>query len=391
MNLDKIYIVPAGGGETKELLSDFDYDDFSSYFWSDDCRQIYFTSQVGVNFHLFSVSINNDKIKQITKFGGSVTFIKDEDSGKFIISFSDSENPKDYYYSEPENFAVRDKWVKLTDVNPQVKNFLFGKQETISWKSSDGRIIEGLLIKPVNYRENSKYPLIVQVHGGPMIASYDDFKAGVQVFAANDYVIFQPNYRGSSGYGEKFKKEMAGDYFGQSFEDIMTGVESLIERELVLPDSMGIMGWSAGGDLSNWALVSTNRFKAISTGAGNVSPIPDAAGAMAEFYFKGTLYDNWDHCVEMSSIKYIKNAKAPTLIHCGEYDMNNIRQCEALYNALKRLGVATEFIVYPNTGHIILDMRYEFVKMLTEFSWFEKWIRGKEGWIDWKSMIETLK
>jgi dipeptidyl aminopeptidase/acylaminoacyl peptidase len=391
MNLCKIYIMPVGGGETRKLLGGFDYNDFLAYNWSDDCKQIYFTSQVGVNFHLFKVSINNDEIEQITISGGSFAFVKDEDSGKFLISFSDSKSPRDYYYSEPENFADKNKWVKLTDLNPQTKNYLFGKQETISWKSSDGRIIEGLLIKPVNYRENRKYPLIVQVHGGPMLASYDDFKAYVQVFAANDYVIFQPNYRGSSGYGEKFKKEMAGDYFGQPFEDIMTGVDYLIEKGLVLPDSMGIMGWSAGGDLSNWALVSTNRFKAISTGAGNVTPILDAFGAMAEFYFEGTLYDNWDHYAEMSSIRYIKNARTPTLIHCGEYDMNNIRQCEALYNALKRLGIPTEFLIYPNTGHVIFDMRYQIVKMQAEFNWFEKWIKGKESWIDWNEMIETLK
>ncbi|MBA7624835.1 Dipeptidyl-peptidase 5 [subsurface metagenome] len=369
MNLGKIYIISTEEGETKKLLSNFDYDDFLSYFWSDDSRYIYFTSQIGVDYHLFRVSIDNDQIEQITKFGGNNFFKKDKDSGKIFISYSDSENPRDFYYSEPENFNDRDKWIRLTDSNPQVKRFLLGKQETIRWKTTDDTTIEGLLIKPANYKEGRRYPVIVQIHGGPHAASINNFKAYVHIFAANDYVVFQPNYRGSVGYGEKFMKEIVGDYFGLSFDDIMTGVDYLIEKEIVHPDSMGIMGWSFGGDLSTWALVSTDRFKAISTGASSTLPI-----------------------------RYIKNAKTPTLIQCGEDDKNNIRQCEELYKALKKLGVPTEFIVYPNTGHVIGiieygigNMRYLMVKMQAEFNWFEKWIRGKEGWIDWKEMIETLE
>ncbi len=320
---------------------------------------------------------------------------KDKDSGKFFVRYSNLEKPEDYYYSELENFNDRDKWIRLTDANPQVKGFLLGKYETIRWKSTDGTTIEGILIKPVNYMADRKYPLIVQLHGGPASAytkrftsSYFDY---VHIFSANDYVVFQPNYRGSSGYGEKFKKEIAGDYFRLSFEDVMTGVNYLIERGIVHPDSMGVMGWSAGGSLSNWALVSTDRFKAISTGAGKVNAISDGVGWWNEFYFGGTPYDNWDHYVEISPLKYIKNAKTPTLIHCGEYDTDNVHQGEELHMALKKLGVPTEFIVYPNTYHRFSDMRYQMVKMQAEFNWFEKWIRGKEGWIDWKKMIETLK
>jgi len=175
----------------------------------------------------------------------------------------------------------------------------------------------------------------------------------------------------------------------------MTGVDYLIEREIVHPDSMGIMGWSAGGTLSNWALVSTNRFKAISTGAGAVNLISyygQTNGGVEEFDFKGPPYDNWDHYVKESPLKYIKNAKTPTLIHFGEDDPIVPRpQGEELHMALKKLGVPSEFIVYPNMGHGISDMRYRMVKMQAEFNWFEKWIRGKEGWIDWRKMIETLE
>jgi dipeptidyl aminopeptidase/acylaminoacyl peptidase len=366
----KIYIVPTEGGETKKLLSNFEYYDWLSYFWSEDSECIYFTSQVGVDYCLFNVSLDDDRTKKTAQFSGEVWFREDKDSGKFLISYSDPENPAEYYCSAPENFVDRDKWIKITDVNPQVKGFLLGKYETVRWESSDRRTIEGLLIKPINYIEDKKYPLIVDIHGGPFAAETNRFKAHIQIYSANDYLVFQPNYRGSSGYGEKFKKDIAGDYFSLPLADIMTGVDYLIEREIVDPNRMGIMGWSAGGGICNWALVSTDRFKAISTGA--ASEIPK---------------------------KHIKNAKTPTLIHCGENDRNNIRESEELYKTLKKLGVPTEFIVYPNSGHVIGVVEYGFgnmrqlmLEIQSDFYWFEKWIRGKEkGWIDCKEMIETLK
>lgn len=398
-NLAKIFVIPTEGGKAQKLLNNFDYQP-RGYFWSDDSRHIYFNAQVGVIGHFFSVSIDNDQIEQITNINGLDYFTKDKDSGKFIIRYNDPENPIDYYYSEPDNFNERDKWIKLTDSNPQVKEFLLGKYETIRWNSTDGTTIEGILIKPVNYKEDRKYPLIVQIHGGPASAYINRFSASwvdyVHIFSANDYVVFQPNYRGSSGYGEKFRKEIAGDYFRQAFDDIMTGVDYLIDREIVHPDSLGIMGWSAGGELSNWALVSTDRFKAISTGAGVVNWISFYSQTdvqyFCEFYIGGIPYNNWDHYVDLSPLKYIKNAKTPTLIHFGENDRRRPRtQGEELYIALKKMRVPTEFIVYPNTGHNIWNLRYQMVKMQAEFNWFEKWIRGKEGWIDWNDIIKSLE
>ena len=257
MNLRKIYIIPTEGGKAKKLLNNFNYEPWMS-FWSEDSRYIYFTAGVGVNLHLFRVSIDNDEIEQITNFGNCAFFIKDEDSGKFLVRYSDPENPEDYYYSEPENFNDRVKWIRLTDMNPQVKGFLLGKYETVRWKSTDDTTIEGILIKPVNYSEGRKYPLIVRIHGGPASASINRFAyfSTVHIRAENNYAVFMPNYRGSTGYGEKFKK---GNYLRQGFDDIMTGVDYLIERGIVHPDSMGIGGFSAGGCLSNWVLVSTNR------------------------------------------------------------------------------------------------------------------------------------
>lgn len=373
VNVKKIYVTRTEDGKTKNLLDNFDYESYVS-FWSEDSKYIYFSTVIGVNLHLFRVSISDGSIEQVTDFGNFSVFFKDEDSKEFFLYYSDPTTPLDCYFSKAGNFNKRSKWEKLTDSNPQVQNLQLSEYKTIKWTSSDGVDIEGLLIKPINYRRDRKYPLVVQIHGGPHDAFDKRFSAAVHVYTANDYVVFQPNYRGSTGYGAKFKKEVTS-YFGRSLNDIMTGVDHLIEKGIVHPDSMGVMGWSAGGDYSNSILVSTDRFKAISTGA-----------------FTVTYYD-WEADFESDyPLKYIKKAKTPTLIHFGEYDpVMPPWHAIILYSALKTLGVPTEFIVYPNTGHGIRNMRYQMVKMHAEFNWFEKWIRGKEGWIDWTKMIETLQ
>ncbi|MGH9662664.1 MAG: alpha/beta hydrolase family protein, partial [Bryobacteraceae bacterium] len=217
----------------------------------------------------------------------------------------------------------------------------------------------------------------------------------VHVFAAGGYAVFQPNYRGSTNYGERFRMEISGDYFRQGYDDIMTGVDELIRRGIADSGKLGMMGWSAGGHWSNWTLTHTDRFKAISSGAGAVNWISmyaqtDVQGNR-EFYFQGKPWENWDHYVSVSPLKYIKNARTPTLIHVGHDDARVPRpQSEELHMALKKLGVPTEFIVYPRMGHGITEPRYQMVKMVSEYAWFEKWIRGKKEWLSWRELVETV-
>jgi len=337
---------------------------------------------------------------RVTDERAAVSARKDKETGLILISYSDPHQPSEIYLASMKTLTNRKRWVKLTDSNPQVKNFSLAEYENITWKSSDGQTIEGILVYPLNYEQGKRYPLIVQIHGGPASAYTHSFSGShgtyTHVFAANGYAVFQPNYRGSSGYGEKFRMEISGDYFRQAFNDIMTGVDYLIQRGIADPDKLGMMGWSAGGHWSNWTLVSTDRFKAISTGAGAVNWLSLYAQTdeqdTREFYFKGKPYDNWDHYLEVSPLKYIKKAKTPTLIHFGEKDRRIPKpQGDELHMALKKLGVPTEFIVYPEMPHGLTNSRYQLVKMEAEFAWFEKWIKGKEGWLDWKELLKTLE
>ncbi len=156
-----------------------------------------------------------------------------------------------------------------------------------------------------------------------------------------------------------------------------------------------MMGWSAGGHWSDWTLTHSDRFKAISTGAGAMNWISMYAQTdiqqNREFYFRGKPWENWDYYVAVSPLRYIKNAKTPTLIHVGEADQRVPKpQSDELFMALKKLGVPVEYIVYPRMPHGLTEPRYQMVKMVAEYNWFEKWIRGKPGWFDWKPLLAGL-
>jgi dipeptidyl aminopeptidase/acylaminoacyl peptidase len=404
---NRLYIRPVqsnqggqGGGQWKKLGGDFDGDVLTG-FWSEDGKTIYFNEGWRATNQLFSVSTETGKVTQLTKEKAVLSATQDEDTKRLLISYSDPTIPGNWYTAPLNQIDNRAAWKELTDSNPQVKNLALGESEEIEWKSSDGKMVGGVLVKPVNYERGKRYPLIVQIHGGPAGAStlafIGNYGTYSHVYAGAGYVCLLPNYRGSTNYGEKFKMEIGGDYFRQAYDDIMAGVDHLINTGLVDGDKMGVMGWSAGGHWSNWILTHTDRFKAISSGAGAVNWISMYAQSDVqrnrEFYYGGKPpYEDFDKYWNVSPLKYIKNAKTPTLIHVVDGDPRVPRpQSEELHMALKKLGVPTEFFVYPGATHGITEPRNQMVKMVAEFNWFEKWIRGKQGWFEWKEMLQTLK
>ncbi|HEY6331814.1 MAG TPA: S9 family peptidase [Blastocatellia bacterium] len=392
--------VADAGGKWKKLGTDLD-GDINIAFWSEDGKEIYFDYGLGATFQLFALSADDGRTRQITKAKGLLQVLRDDDSRRIVINYTDPENPDNYYTAaSPNQVADKSAWKQLTDSNPQVAGIALGDTEAIQWKSTDGQTVEGVLVKPVGYEQGKRYPLIVQIHGGPAGASMLNFSGNYgnysDVFAGAGYMCLLPNYRGSTNYGEKFKMEISKDYFQPGYDDIMTGVDYLINKGMVDPEKMGVMGWSAGGHWSNWILTHSTRFKAISSGAGAMNWTSMYAESdiqrNREFYFHGLPYDNFEHYWDISPLKYIKNAKTPTLIHVVAGDPRvPMPQSEELYMALKKLGVPTEFLVYAGKSHGIPDMRGQMVKMVAEFDWFQKWINGKPGWFQWKDLMKTLK
>jgi dipeptidyl aminopeptidase/acylaminoacyl peptidase len=398
----RVYVraVTDKGGTWKELGEGFD-GDVTIGFWSEDDRTIYFNEGLRATNQFFQVSTLSGKVSQITDLNASLFVSKDEDNGTVLVQYTDPRMPSDYYYvPRLDQISKRSTWIQLTNSNPQTQNIAVGETQVVQWRSYDGRTVEGIVVKPLSFEKGKRYPLIVQIHGGPADAVVLNYQARYvyysNVYAANGYVCLLPNYRGSTNYGEKHKMEIGGDYFRKGYEDIMSGVDYLVASGIVDSTQMGVMGWSAGGHWSNWILTHTDRFKAISSGAGAVNWTSMFAESDVqrgrEFYFGGKPYDHFDQYWDVSPLKYIKNAKTPTLIHVVDGDPRVPRpQSEELHMALRKLGVPTELFVYPGTTHGIPDMRNQMVKMVAEFNWMERWLRGKKTWFEWKDLLNTLK
>ncbi|WP_291271579.1 S9 family peptidase [Geothrix sp.] len=395
---EKLWVVPTAGGPARNLMAGKDMS-VSNASWSEDSHTLYFTEAVGANQHLFALSVADGAMTQLTKETGVLNGGYNADAKAFLVGYSQPRKPLDLYVAKPRTVGSAASWVRVSDANPQVARLALGATETVRWKAKDGVEVEGLLIKPLGYEKGKRYPLIVQLHGGPAAADMNGFQGRYvtypHIYAAAGYAVLQPNYRGSTNYGEAFARQIGGNFMRLSYGDIMSGVDHLIREGVADPDRLGMMGWSAGGHLSSWTLTQTDRFKAISTGAGAVNWISMYAESdvqsVREFYLGGRPYDAWDNFLKESALKYIKNAKTPTLIHVGEADQRVPKpQSDELYMALKKLGVPVEYLVYPGMPHGLTEPRYQLVKMVSEFNWFEKWIKGKKDWFEWKVLLDTL-
>lgn len=397
----RIYLRPTGasGVSWRNIVADtWDYDP-QGVAWSGDSQGLTFEAGVGAAVRGYALKLAGGVPVELTAGLRNVNLTYHEPTNQYLVMAQDPEHPADYFLATSATLGDAGAWKRLSNANPGVAGFALGKTEVVRWKSSDGKMVEGLLVYPVGYQKGTRYPLLVQVHGGPASATTVQFAASWgrydHVFAANGYALLHPNYRGSTNYGENFKTSIVGNYFPQAFDDIMAGVDYVIAQGVGDPDKLGMMGWSAGGHWSNWTLTHTTRFKAISSGAGAMNWVSmyaqNDSQANREHYFNGTPYDNFDHWMAMSPIKYIKNARTPTLIHVGHDDRRVPRpQSEELHMALKKLGVPTEFIVYPRMGHGLTEPRYQMVKMVAEFNWFEKWIKEREKWLDWQEILDTV-
>jgi dipeptidyl aminopeptidase/acylaminoacyl peptidase len=268
---------------------------------------------------------------------------------------------------------------KVTKLNESAAALPVIAPESARYASFDGKEIEGEILKPASWTAGRRLPLVVLVHGGPTGAWRDRFESWGQLLAARGFVVFYPNPRGSSGYGNAFLESNRADWGGGDFKDIMAGVDALVKRGLADPDRLGIGGWSYGGYMSAWAITQTPRFKAAVAGAGLsdlASEFGTEQGSAYDEWFYGLPYEHLDRFQKSSPITHIKNAKTPTLILQGEADTTDpVGQSQQLYHALKRYGVTAELVLYPREGHGLREEKHLLDRLNRLVAWYEKYLK----------------
>lgn len=393
---DKIFLVPATGGPARVLMPDLPHE-VTGAAWSADGESIVFIANTGVRQELFKVEVDSREVTQLTEGDhtlGGVSY--NPTNGMAVFGIQHRTNPGDIWVMDVEESSEPRRVTRVFDYLDE--EFLLPRQEAVQWRGEDRVQVEGLLFYPLDYQEGQRYPLIVQTHGGP--AASDKFQFGyssnyIQVLAAKGYFVFKPNYRGSTGYGDPFLRDMVGHYFNQAHKDVMTGVDYLIEQGLVDGDRMGKMGWSGGGHMTNKIVTYTDRFKAASSGAGAANWISMYAQSDVRVYRTPWFGANpweadapidvyWEH----SPLKYVSNVTTPTIILVGEEDLRvPMAQSVEMYRALKALGVPTHLYVAPRQPHGWGELRHRLFKANVELDWFERWIMQRD--YEWESAPEA--
>ncbi|MEE4174552.1 MAG: S9 family peptidase [Xanthomonadales bacterium] len=273
-----------------------------------------------------------------------------------------------------------------TAVNePVLSGIELGDTVKIAFEAEDGWPVEAMVVKPPGFREDRRYPVIVDLHGGPVAQRTWGFSFNVQLWAAHGYLVVQPNFRGSSGYGFEHTNAIWRDWGGPDTLDTIAAADAVVERGWADPDRMAVTGWSYGGILTNHVITKTNRFAAAVTGASATLYVVNYGHDMYVSWWENELGVPWEpearaRYERVSPFNRVTEVTTPTLIVGGEKDWNvPIINSEQLYLALKRLGVPTELVVYPDEFHGIDTP--SLAKDLAEryLAWFDRYLGDREG------------
>jgi len=381
--LTRLYVMNRDGSQSRALSAKLDRD-AASPTWASDNSGIYFLSDDQGNTRLMFYSLDGN-LKELARniggpnlsaySGGSYTVA---DNGAFAFTYTRPDVPSDIAVGTTGSPAIR----VITAVNQDLlANKKLGQVEEIWYSSSlDGRKIQGWIIKPPEFNPSRKYPLILEIHGGPFANYGDRFDLEKQIWAAGDYVVLYTNPRGSTSYGAEFGNLIHHKYPGDDFYDLNSGVDAMVARGYIDRENLFVTGGSGGGVLTCWMIGRTDRFRAA------VSQYPvinwysftltaDISAFVSKYWFPGLPWDHTDHYMERSLLSVVKNVKTPTMIITGEEDYRTpMSESEQYFQALKLLKVDTVLVRVPGEPHGIRRRpSHHMAKILNIVSWFDKY------------------
>jgi dipeptidyl aminopeptidase/acylaminoacyl peptidase len=373
VSIDFLCLLPPEGGTPRQLTSKFDLAT-GAPVWSRDGKNIYFSTNTREANEIYWTDFVSGEVKQLTQRGGSINISEITRDGRAVGTMSSATQPSEIYVA---NF--KSGYRPLTDHNAWLNEYSLATSEVVKWKSKDGTEVEGVLTKPVGY-SSGRVPFLLNPHGGPTGASLTSWSSTIQVLAANGFAVLQPNFRGSTGKGLAFAQANKNTWGKGDYEDCMTGVDAMIAAGIADPDRLGAFGWSYGGYMTFWILTQTDRFKAVSPGAGltNIYSMysqNDIQRYLRWFYSDKSPWDATDLYWDRSPMKYIKNVKTPTMIMHGQVDTRvPIAQAQEFYMALKEMKVPVEFVVYPRENHGFTEPRHNMDRVRRYVKFFARYL-----------------
>jgi len=378
-------LMGADGANKKVISTDLD-ESVSNITWDKSGNGLYFQYDDKGNSKIGYITTSG-KINKLTDNVGGTTIGRPYASGSYSVSKNGTIAFTQSRPEYPADIAIvsRGKSAnRITELNADILGFReLGKTEEIWYKSSyDGRDIQGWIVKPPFYDASKTYPLLVENHGGPILNYGDRFTAEIQLYAADGYLVFYPNPRGSTSYGEEFGNMLKNNYPGQDYIDVMDGVDFLIEKGIADKNKLFVTGGSAGGIMTAWIIGKTNRFKAAAVVKPVMNWISKTLTADNYFYYANSRYEgqpweNFEQYWKFSPISLVGNVTTPTMVMVG---LNDLRtppsEAKQLYHALKLRKIETVLVEIPDASHGIANKPSNLIsKVMHTLAWFEKYRR----------------
>ena len=379
---NSIYIMRIDGSEKYKIELDLDRN-ISNIYWSGDDKKIFFQYDDNGITKIGSTTLDG-KLDFIIDEVGGLSFSRPYSGGFFSLSKNDRYSFTYGTVYNPADLAVGYKGSKnrLTNLNKDLFDYKkLGNVEEMWYKSSfDGEMIQGWIVKPPNFDDSKKYPLILEIHGGPHTNYGFHFSSEVQLFASKGYVVLYTNPRGSTSYGKEFANLIHHNYPSQDYDDLISGVNNLIERGYIDENNLFVTGGSGGGVLTSWIIGKTDRFAAAVVAKPVINwysfvLYADNIGYFYKYWFKDLPWVDPESYLKRSPISYVGNVKTPTMVLTGEKDYRTpMAESEQFYAGLKLNKVESMLVRIPNASHGIASKPSNLIaKVNAIISWFEKY------------------